>query len=212
MEPEEVEFYLDIADHAVRSLMRRMNLYGEVTGQDLDDMRQEALLRLLDLVHRRPDMANPDKRGYLFICARHAALAWAFWWSRGLASKAYLHQNRKRNSELKKKIRLLSLEELKEVGWEPRSDYDERDTLGQPLPPEYNKALFDIFLDARSKRGRRGMMAAIRDVRIVNCVVMGYSNEAIATELGFSSRADTSHYRRSIRYMLHSHAERVGAL
>jgi hypothetical protein len=210
MDDETVAYLLDIANHAARSLIRHLGLMAEITDEDVEDMQQEAVARLLLIIRRKPEFADPEKRGYLFAAARIAAMNYIFWWRRGLRCNAHFSQDRQRNKELRNQVRVISLEALEEAGWQARAEEHEREYTRDPLPVEYNNKLFDIFYRSRNKRGGRGMMAAVRDVRIVNCVWMGYTNAGIAHELGLASRGDASHYRQSIQARLRSYAEKAG--
>jgi hypothetical protein len=210
MEESELADYLDdIADHAVRSLIKHTGIAPWVTDQEFNDMKQEAILRML-LVLRRGKVLR-EQRAYLFVAARDAARAFIFWWQRSVRSNAYFSGDRARNKELRARVRLVSLEALEEAGWQARCDEQpEREHAAEPLPPEQSAALFNIFLSDRKKRGGRGLAAAVRDVRIVNCVVMGYTNHGIAHELQITNR-DASHYRLSIRNRLRNYLERMNA-
>jgi DNA-directed RNA polymerase specialized sigma24 family protein len=207
MDDERLAWLLDIAEHAVRSLLKHTGIHSEVTEEDLEDMRQEALSRMLAALARRPQL--DDERGYLFVIARWAAMDYVIWWNRGIRSRMYFPPRER--AEKRKLPKLVSLEALEDAGFQARAE-ERQEYVREPLPPEQAAALLRIFYDSRSKRGRRGLMAAVRDVRIVNCVVMGYTNTGIAHELGLPSRREASHYRLSIRARLRNYAERKGVL
>ena len=61
--------------------------------------------------------------------------------------------------------------------------------------------LTDLFLKFRSKRGRRGYEASLRDAKICKMILAGYSNEGIAQELG-QSPDNVRRYRTDIRRRL----------
>ena len=61
--------------------------------------------------------------------------------------------------------------------------------------------LADMFLKHRSKKGRRGYEASLRDARICKLILASYSNEAIAQELGISPH-NIRRYRTDIRTRL----------
>lgn len=74
--------------------------------------------------------------------------------------------------------------------------HDER-ALADDLAAE----LFDMFVEQRQKRGRRGASAAQRDVQIISLLVAGFSNEGIGLEIGISAH-DVAHYRKQIQARL----------
>ncbi len=61
--------------------------------------------------------------------------------------------------------------------------------------------LADLFLKHRSKKGRRGKNASLRDAKICNLILAGYSNDGIAQEMGIS-RHNVRRYRTDIRARL----------
>jgi len=197
----DIEYLIDIADHATKSLVKRNLIGANINGDEYDDMKQAAILHLLELSQRRD--LTPDLRPLLFVRARYAAFQWIYWWKHSVRQCAYFSNDTRGNSTKRKSINVLSIDEMTENGFQlPNQEIIEE---RKPLSAGINNALFDIFLNTRNKKGQRGMNAAIRDVRIVNYLVMGYGNEGIAFEIG-STKNNISHYRRGIRYRL---AERV---
>lgn len=61
--------------------------------------------------------------------------------------------------------------------------------------------LADLFLKHRSKKGRRGYSASLRDAKICNLILAGHSNNGIAQELGISPH-NVRRYRTDIRKRL----------
>ena len=61
--------------------------------------------------------------------------------------------------------------------------------------------LEEAFLQQRNKKGDRGRKAAARDVKILEMIIQGYSNDGIALEIG-STPTSVATYRKQIRRRL----------
>jgi len=194
------EDLLDIADHATRSLIKRVLIGARISDAEADDMRQAAVLKLR-LYGQKHDL-NIGMRPLLFVIAKHAAFEWIYWWQHNIRNSAYFCGNRMANSEQRKSIQVISLDGIEDSGYQLAAEIP--DLATEPLPKEVNDQLYKILCDERKKKGMRGTMAAVRDIRIINYVVMGYNNTAIDNELNSSGR-DISHYRRSIQKRLSNH-------
>lgn len=77
------------------------------------------------------------------------------------------------------------------------------------LPSDVAVELANLFLAARKQRRGRAVEAALRDVRIVDLLVHGRSNDGIAVELGVPVNS-VKKYRNHIKRILETEAQRRG--
>lgn len=185
MSPDEL---IDIADHAVRSLLVR-NHYG-VDDHEYDDMRQSALVRMLEAI--RQDKTLRDANGYLFVAARHAAFDWLWWWEHG-RTYAYCRYT--------PAVRLVDLDN---TTYSIEDIAPDQDRSG--LTDDQKAQVERIMLNGRHKRGTRGSDAAHRDVQILDLLVRGHSNFGICQELNIPYCCINS-YRFHIRERLEQYAK-----
>lgn len=89
--------------------------------------------------------------------------------------------------------------------WHQEMDALQLATQSQPSPnglaPEIAQRLLCDFLAQRQKKGSRGRHAAEQDVRILDLILTGYSNDGIAIETGLSVKSVKT-YRKRIRKRL----------
>lgn len=72
------------------------------------------------------------------------------------------------------------------------------------LAPDMRPQVWRILYNSRQKRGQRGASAATRDMVILDLRLKGYSDEAIAAEIG-SNANNVRCYRQRIRDRLKAH-------
>jgi len=174
----------DLHLKAARLAARAVN--WNIAPQDIEDMRQEAALAI---------WLNLDKgENYAFVCGRNAALKWwrryVMGWPRSdkpieptPASQAIKWPESEDGNSLAER--------------HLAPDAGERDGL----PDEIIITLVELFLEARVKRGKRGLNASIRDASIIALLCRGYNNVGIAQDLGIPVK-HVQTYRRHIRAVL----------
>lgn len=173
---------LDIADHAVKSLIRRNGYF--VDQLCYEDMVGSAIVRMLEV---DTTVITGDVNGYLYRTAYHAAFDWIWWWQFG-KSYAYCRYTKP-----------LQLEDINEMD----RSFDTYDVVSN-LSPEQLATLRSILLSGRIKRGSRGEQAAKRDVQILDLLARGYTNQGICQELGLPYSSVVS-YRGRIREALQTY-------
>lgn len=82
---------------------------------------------------------------------------------------------------------------------------------GTSLAPHMVVTLTQLFLGDRRQRHGRAVAGALRQVQIVDLLLQGYRNDAIALELGMTVNA-VKRARASIKTSLAAHAVKLGRL
>lgn len=116
---------------------------------------------------------QPDNQTYEFACAKREAIGFII-------------------NQVFEQGRTSSLQDY--------TDYEKEPEFVSPLQVSESQ-LADLFLKHRKKKGRRGYNAAVRDAKICNLILAGYSNAGIAQELGISEH-NIRRYRTDIRKRL----------
>lgn len=178
---------LDIADHAVRSLIRRNGYL--VRQPEFEDMTQSAVVRVLEVDQTK---ITGDCRGYLYRAAYRAAFDWLWWWDHG---KPYSY------------CRYTAAPKMVVI------DEDVPEPEPEPEPRGLTAAeqarLAEILLMGRRRRGARGAAAARREAQIVNLLMQGYESAGICQELGLPYTCVNS-YRQRIRQSLRRYIDATG--
>lgn len=179
---------LDLATRAARSARWLIDDWN-FNPADLMDMIQaaaEAILAHID-----------QNESYAFVCGRNAALSW--WFGFHLEVPRQIMYRTLATARKGPPRRRISLDALEESGFQLAAALPANEP--QHLSAERRMALFDILYRSRQKRGKRGLLAATRDVQIVDFIVAGYSNAAIAFEMATKAE-HIKKYRQGIRKTL----------
>ena len=148
---------------------------------DLTPQDYEDVLGAAALGSAQAQKARPDNEPYEFISARNVAMNFIV-------------------RQIFEKGRPGTLQDYE--GYEGESEFV------SPLEVSESQ-LADLFLKHRKKKGRRGYSASLRDAKICNLILSGYSNAGIAQEMGITAD-NVRRYRTDIRDRLSKIAQESG--
>jgi DNA-directed RNA polymerase specialized sigma24 family protein len=146
-----------------------------LSAMDWEDLKQEAWVAAWRASHASHAKANPA--GYLFVVARSQVFT------------RYVRDVVARNPVSLWPLALADWVEVEETG------------KREPLPEQIRAGLEQIFRAARTQQQGRAVVAAQRDVRIVDLLWQGYRNAAIAQALGIPLDS-VKKYRADIKRVL----------
>jgi hypothetical protein len=149
-----------------------------------DDMKQAGLVACLEKEGRSD--------GYYWKAAYHTALNEFF----------YLSNEKKSHDSRVSKLRFVSAELIRASGYwhmDEVIDFDHEPI--EDNDTEFVEKLVALFYEQRQKKGRRGLLAAIRDASICVLILRGCDNATIAQELEIAPGSIKT-YRARIRKTL----------
>lgn len=164
---------------------RTMSVLGEMIGgaaksarirlntSDLTEQDYQDVVGSAALGSVKGQKWQPDNQSYEFVCAKNEAMSFILTQIFDNGHTSHLQDY---------------------------EDYEGEPQFVSPLEVSENQ-LADLFLKYRSKKGRRGYNASLRDAKICNLILAGYSNDGIGQEMDISAH-NVRRYRTDIRARL----------
>ena len=173
------DFVYDKAQMATSNAVNILSI--QVSVMDREDITQEAAIKFWQTWQKSDNLSDDSRIAYAYVAARNAAIKFI---------------------------------DRKLFGNNPIAVAPFIDDIMRPskthchsnLPDDVLTALFKIFLESRQKRGKRSILAACREVYIVNGLYRGDSPAGIANDLNISTHS-VKKYRRHIMKCLRAYAQ-----
>lgn len=155
-------------------------------GVAVDDGLYEDMLQAAKLVIW--SRCRGKGREYAIVAAKRAALQeWAWW----------MLNNPHRRHDLRGGSRVpdrsLRAPEVRRLEAAIRDE----ETVAFGMSEDMLKELVELLYNTRQKRGRRGLLAAVREANVIALVLRGYTNREIAKEMGMTVHAVKQCRRRA---------------